>query len=272
MKNRQSRGTLVAAVLFVALILCGFYLPRLSTEKRRMAPEVYRDLYPTSNPALIEDQLGARRISQMARTLEDEHEYLTKRYYAIASRRDFSDPRLVQDDYEKYYTAYNSYIQEDRHFRRRVMGKRPGFFRVLATVGAIGTLHEVMEMRALVKAEITKEEFWWIYRQLMWAGLYCTQFMLDNEPEDEQLKNRLLELRENLYLGSGVSELEVETGEVTFYPERLQQLNQIPRSNLKVFLDNYLRIRYPKAIDFKKPVEIIFPAEEIMRAAANNPP
>lgn len=255
----------------LALMICVvFYLPGLSPAEKNLRPDdPYAPLTPSENAFFMQEQLGVRRISQVARGLGGDYDHLLQRYTELPRFTPPADGRLTEEGVVKYITAYETVVRERNHFFKQVMGERPGVFQVVAMVGMIHQFYEVQRVRGLLAGGIRQEEFDWLLGRIMEAALFCVQYKLDNEPLTEEEQKRLLDLRENLYLATGVKHTDDGVTKV-FHPEKLR-LEQVPQVNIALFLKYYRRINYP-TIHFTKPTMIYFDEMGIIEAARHNPP
>jgi hypothetical protein len=150
------------------------------------------------------------------------------------------------------------------------MRGKPGFFRMLATVGMMPGFHKVTKRRALVKGQMTDKEFEWVLRRLVEAILYCVDYKLENDKDiEDKVKIHLQNIQGRCYRILDMHE-HVGNQEFVVHYEKFKP-NEIPRRNIRLFLDNYPDIRY-SGINFREPTEIEFDTEAILRSVSNNPP
>jgi hypothetical protein len=269
-KGLRYTGYTLAVSWLVGILIGGFYLMGLPSgiaEENLDEEDIYKTI-PTGNPDFAEDQKRTIGIQKIARGLEENMKRLREDYEKIPEFKHPGHNRITQDDIEKFIAAYDTFRKEMKEFRKKTLGPRPKIFTVFAMTGMIQPYYEYVGLKARVRHQITEEEFDWIKKNIMMAAVFCVQYKLDNEELTEKKRKQLTDLRRGLYLASGVLEFQ-EDGSYEFHEERLY-LDQVPRSNLRLFLDNYKRINYHK-VHFVKTGLVEFDREAIMAAAANNP-
>jgi hypothetical protein len=270
-KQAKLRGAAGAAVI-AALVVLAYYLFRLAPVQNNASTdqeEKFPPIYPSANPALVADQYKMRDITRVARTIEPDGRRLLAEYDALPPFHVPDDPHLTRQDVDRYIKAYDDAAKEIEHFRRDTVGKKPGIFGVFALAGMIEGFYQLATLRSQVANKMTNEEFDWLKKEIMLAALYCVQYNLDQEKPSAPDHDRLIALRDQLYLATGIREIQ-EDFSIVPHMERLH-LDQVPRSNIALFLDNYHRINYIK-IHFDRPTPIIFDKQAILAAAAHNPP
>jgi hypothetical protein len=271
--EKQARlGTAAGAAVIAAMVVLALHLFKLAPAQVSAATDEednFAPIYPSSNPAMVADQYKMRDIIKVARTLEPDYKRLQQEYNSLPPFHAPADPHLTQQDVDRYIKSYDDVAQEINQFRREKLGGNPGFFRVVALAGMITGFYQVATLRSLVANHMTNEEFDWLKKEIMLAALYCVQYNLDREKPGAPDHDRLTELCDRLYLETGIHEIQPDLSIVP-HMERLH-LDQVPQSNIALFLDNYHRINYYK-IHFDRPTPIVFDRRAILAAAAHNPP
>ena len=273
MKNSRTMGILIAVLWLACILALGARLPSLDPVKIRLE-DMPINMPNVTKPELVHDQKEALKIMAVARQVPKDFEFLLKQYDQIPPFNPHRDPHLSADQIERYITAYYSYVNEMANFKKNTVGPRPGIFRVIAFYGMINNYYQVVRTRALVRVNMTGEEFEWIGARLMEAGLFAVLSALeDGQYDSEPQKKHLEGLRDALYVSVGVKE--EKAGVVTYHPEKYQRWS-VPRGNITLFLDYYRRpnqsgLNWPE-IHFDRPTVITFNRETIMAKAAHNPP
>jgi len=270
-KGLRYTGYTLAVSWLAGILIAGFYLlalPSGITEENLDEEEIYKKI-PTANPDFEQDQQSTIRIQKIARGLEEQYKRLQEDYGKIPEFKHPGHNRITQDDIEKFITIYTTFKTEIREFKEKAVGRYPKIFTMFALVGMIEPYYKVVRLRAQVTHQMTDEEFDWIKMNIMMTAIFCVQYKLDNEELTEKESEQLTELRRGLYITTRVLEHQDDMS-YELHEERLY-LDDVPRSNIRLFLDNYKRINYHR-VHFVKFGLIIFDREAILAAAANNPP
>lgn len=267
---KQKWGAVLAGAMLAGLMSAALFIPGLPKRARSLDDEdAPPRLYNTANPFYVKDQMAAHKMVKLARNLGEDMSSLEDQYNQLPPFHPPAEPRLREEDLQKYINTYNAFVQERSNFLRYQLGPRPGFFQTVALYGMVNQFYAVVQVRSLVSTRTTREEFDWLLKRIMEAALFCVQYKFDHETLGPDEKKQLEELRENLYLATGIKET-VNNDLTVFHPERLQ-LSAIPRGNIALFLEHYPEINYSH-IHFQKPAPIVFNAEAILASAQNNPP
>ncbi|HUT51776.1 MAG TPA: hypothetical protein VM658_00150 [bacterium] len=265
-------GAAAGAAVIVAMVMLGFHLLTLAPLESSASDgqeEKFLPIVPSDNPEMMADQYKSHDIVRVARSLEPDYKRLQEEYDKLPPFKAPADPRLTPEELDRFLKTYYDAAKEIGDFRQRKIGNNPGIFRILAMVGMIQPFYDVVTLRSQVANGMTEEEFVWVKKVIMQAALYCVQYNLDHEkPSPEDLK-RLTDLRDRLYIVTGVREHQEDYSLVDHW-DRLR-LDQVPRTNIELFLDNYHRINYPK-VHFDRPTPVNFDKQAILAAAAGNPP
>jgi len=274
MRANLKTGYAVSAAFIALMAVAGVLIPEMEPGRIRLSKvDLDAPIMPTKEEFYVRDQLGARRIIQKARELVDEHDVIMDRYNAIPPFHPPEHGWLTEDQIETYISAYQHFVRQRNHFREKVVGKSPGFFRVFALVSIIHTKLKMMMINSWLEHDITEEEFFWTRDRLLEAALYCLQYEMDNHKHPEQVEQMMMDVRRNIYEELKIIEREQvgeDQWEQVFHPERIH-LDKVPQNNIRLFL------KYKKDVDwqhihFDKPYVIQFHEQEILRSAANNPP
>jgi hypothetical protein len=275
MKNRLSLGILIGTLWLLGIFALGAWAPGLDPVKIKLEDQPIK-LPNVTKPELVRDRNEVLKLMNVARQVPKDFDFLIKQYDQIPPfNPNNRDPHMTSDQVGRFLLAYDSYFKEMDNFTKNTVGDNPGVFRALALAGMIQNFHEVVRSRALVRANMTAEEFDWIRVQLMQAGLFAVLSALDDGQFDSpEQKKHLESIRDQMYIASNIDVLK-DDGTVTDHRERYQRFS-IPRSNIVLFLDYYRRpntrgINWPK-IHFDRPTVITFNRETIMAKAVNNPP
>ncbi len=268
MMNNPRMGIAFAALWLAIVAGLGLYIH--DSEAEEMMPEV-DDMNMTihPDPGIREEQFKTQRLFERNRMLDSEYARLTREQNQLPKFIPPPNGRLTESQIERYIGAYTKFSRDLDHFNKRIVGERPGFLRVVALYGMIHPLFTVSRMSAQTAYDFTAEEFDWVRQRIFKAALFCVQYKLDNESLTVNEEKRLLDLRGRLYLVTEVVEFRSDEEDI-FHQDRLR-LNEVPRHNLRLFLDNYERIRYSE-VNFMSPSRIYFDRDAIMRAASSNPP
>jgi len=214
------------------------------------------------------DQVAVRKMKEIASTMEADYLELEK----IHNTFTFHAPengQITQEDVEKFILVHGYWVSEFKKFKRNYIGKSPGLYRSVQLYFMMGGWAQLKAMESYVKNQVSENEFEWIKTSIMAAALYCVRYKLQNERLTEAEIRRLEDIQHQLFLLTNIIEWHDGVEEEHF--ERLPLLDQVPRSNIEMFLDNYTRIHYHK-VHFTRPTLIEFDREAILAAAAGNPP
>ncbi len=270
MERTQMWGALVGGLWLFGLLVIGVYVTHIPYYGEQYDLKGFGPLAPTDKPEFMQDQIFARKISKITRGLKDDFDSMRIKYRNLPPFNPPENDLLSAGQVERYITAVKSYTSEFDKFHQRTMKGRPGFYRMVATVGMIGGFHKVTKRRALIKGQMREEEFEWVVKRLVKAILYCVNYKLENDMDMEKdVKKHLERIQERGYDYLGLKEY-TAPNEYFLHHEKFKA-NEVPRTNIRLFLENYPDIRY-SGINFRDPVEIHFDKEAILKSAANNPP
>ncbi len=270
MEKERNRGIVPAVVWIVLIFVAGLYIAHLPFDTKTYKNDEFGPLMPSDDPHFVQDQIFARKMSRITRGLEDDFRALEMKFKNLPPYKPPRDDRLSEGQVERYITAVKSYSKEFENFNKRTMQGRPGFFRMMATVGMMPGFHKVTKKRALVKAQMTDKEFDWVVHRLVETILYCVNYKLENDEDmEDKVKIHLQNIQGRCYRILDMHE-HVGNQEFVVHHEKFKP-NQIPRRNIRLFLENYPDIRY-SGINFRKPSKIEFDKEAILRSVSNNPP
>jgi len=269
MSNKPLWGLPLALAWLFGVLALGVYLPEVEPGETEIWEEgEFGDILPTKHRIFIEDQLKTRRITKKSRRLKTEFNMIMEDYKELPPFEPPPDGHLTQEMIDNFKGAYYLYVSQLKHLKKNIVGKSPSFFRVLALYGMVDNYDLVSRMNSFVQYNITEEEWQWTRYRIFEAALYCVQYKLDHENPTGEEKQRLEDLRDGIYEAAGIKERDQDRV-MHFYPERIR-LRLIPRTNIGLFLDNYMEINFPQ-VHFDRPTVIEFDREAILREAAKNP-
>lgn len=273
MINDHRWGYAMGAAWLAAIFFLGLHVQGMSASEKKMNPDgTHSPTMPISDPMLIEDRHKARKIVEAAAGLEDDYEYIEKRYQKIPPFTPPANLHLTPDNIKKLIGARKEYVRDYKHFKNKVVGKSPGLYRVIALVGMHEAYHFVLMKKSLTAHKITEEEFYWTADRLFEASLFCVENKFKNEQLEKKQRKHLKGIRTQLYKLTGVTQ-DLENGSILFDEGLLNAiLARIPRRNIELFLDHCPDFEWHK-IHFKtRIIKISFDRDAILAAAANNPP
>ena len=266
-------GILIAALWLAGILVLGARIPSLDPVEIKLEDQPIQ-LPKTTKPELLQDQGKAVNIMKVARQVPKDFDFLMKQYDQIPTFNPNRDPHLSADQVERYITGYDSYRNEMANFTQGTVGSKPGLYSAIAMYGMINNYFQVVMYRALVRVNMTEEEFNWVRTRLMEAGLFCVLSALEDGQYDSPAQKEHLEsLLDPMYKVVGAYSKNKDV--VTVLPEKFDR-NAVPRANIVLFLNYYRRPNQPGInwpdIHFHRPTVITFNRETILAKAANNPP
>jgi len=266
-------GYVLGAIWLLAMLLIGLHVQGMPPDVKIIKPgEGDVNIENIKDSRLAADKVKAQKIINVAKNLEEDYQYIEKRYNQIPPFSPPADGRLSPDNIVNSIGAYDDYVDEFRRFQKNVIGKTPGLFRAIAFYGMHEAYHLVLKRKCLAAHGITEEEFFWTADRMFEAALFCVEYALENQKLDGSEKKHLEGIKKQLYEQTKVEE-QIEEGTFVFDKGRLNYiLATVPRNNLELFLDYYHEFNWHK-IHFKtREITINFDREAILKAAAHNPP